>query len=214
MPGFHARAAAVGFIAAALVGCSAAANNEADPGSLPAAAEQSGASDPSGNSSRSYEGQEQDTDDGETSVDEALLEPAFVERDEFFDEQQVPPGEMLTKAATQEQKNFIESQRDLTIASGGEWREDLEQVALALTFDACETAILNSHEVDVFVLESHLDTSPLYQLLLEDFQGDEREALEVNLISIMVHGTSFLCPADYDQWFDAAMALYPDFFTG
>lgn len=214
MSGFHARAAAVTFIAAALVGCSAAANNESDPGSLPAAVEHPAASDPSVSSSRGYEGQERNTDDGETSVDESLLESAFVERDQFFEEQQVAPGEMLPKAATQEQRDFIESQRDLTIDSGGEWREDLEQVALALTFDACETAILNSHDVDVLVLESHLATSPLYQLLLEGNSGDEREALEVNLISIMVHGTSFLCPADYDQWFDAAMALYPDFFTG
>lgn len=198
------RAGAIGFAVIVLGGCSDTTNDQPGFGSPTESHDQA-----------VYEGRENDTDDTnavETLADEEDLGSVFLERDQFFEQQQVPAGEMLRKAATAEQKEFIDFQRDFTVSNGGQWNEELEQIALALTLDACETAILSSHEIDAFVLGSYLATSPLFQVLLEGYPGNEREAAEANLVLIMVHGTSFICPEDYDQWFDAAMARYPSYF--
>lgn len=149
----------------------------------------------------------------QSDPDESALEEAFLERDQFFEDQNVPLGDVLEKPVTQTQKDFIDSQREYTLSNGGEWSEMHEQIALALTFDACENAILNSHDVDAATLDAHIATSPLFELLLQDQPADQQEATEANLTSIMLYGMTYICPADYDQWFDAAATLYPGFFT-
>lgn len=212
MPRFRARTAAIAIATLTLIGCSAMAGNQPESGLSPEVIDDPDFSASSGLSSGGDEGHGGDIDDVDIFAEEGDLEGAFLERDQFFEDQQVPPGEMLPAATTRAQKEFIDFQREFTIDKGGQWSDDAEQIALALTFDACETAILSSHDVDDFVLDSHLTASPLFQLLLEGYSGSEREDAETNLVIIMVHGTRFICPEDYDQWFDAAMELYPDYF--
>jgi hypothetical protein len=66
--------------------------------------------------------------------------------------------------------------------------------------DACETSILNGHNVDVGVFRSHVATSPLIAAVA----GDDAAA-QAGVVDIMVYGTGFLCPDDAPQW-EAAMA--------
>ncbi|MEH3089320.1 MAG: hypothetical protein PGN24_06885, partial [Microbacterium arborescens] len=60
--------------------------------------------------------------------------------------------------------------------------------------DACETSILNGHEIDVTAFRTHVATSPLIDSLAVD------DASREGAVSIMVFGTRFLCPDDAPQW--------------
>lgn len=135
---------------------------------------------------------------------------AFAERDAFIAAQQLPLDGSLLVATTDAQKEFIAEQRAYIEQQGGTWSPELESVALALTADACETAILNLHEVELTTLETHVASSPLFaQLIADDLSEDERRAAERNVASVMVFGTGFLCPDDAEQWESAFTAAYP-----
>lgn len=154
------------------------------------------------------------TDPALEEEQEAALAEAFEERDRFFSEQQAPPGESLAGPATATQQEFIDSQREYTLSKGGEWNEMTEQITLALTFDACENAILSFHQMDAATLGIHIATSPLFGMLVQEYPEDQRETVEASLLSTTLYGMSYICPGDYDQWFDAAVQLYPEYFSG
>ncbi|MFB9310006.1 hypothetical protein BJY17_000539 [Agromyces hippuratus] len=135
---------------------------------------------------------------------------AFAERDAFIAAQQLPLDGSLLVATTDAQKEFIAEQRAYIEQQGGTWSPELESTALALAADACETAILNQHEVELMTLETHVATSPLFaQLIADDLAEDERRAAERNVASVMVFGTGYLCPDDAEQWEAAFTAAYP-----
>lgn len=134
---------------------------------------------------------------------------AFAERDRFFEEQQLPLDGTPLVAVTPAQKDFIAQQKAYVEEQGATWTAQEDSLSLALAADACETAILNFHEVNADLLRTHVATSPLFaQLVPADLQGDDRTFAESPIASVMVFGTTFLCPDDGDAWVDAYTEVY------
>jgi hypothetical protein len=142
-----------------------------------------------------------ETPDAEASA--PLTEDALAEREAFFAAQGQPRDGSLPAPQTPEQQRFLDEQRAYVEAQGGQWDEFYDGVALAAALDACETSILNGHDVSTATAQAHIDTSPL---IAEIAQGDA--AAEQGLASIMVFGTGFLCPADAPQWEAAFAEIY------
>ncbi len=128
------------------------------------------------------------------------LGDAFAERDRFFADQGFAGGATRLAATTPAQQDFIAQQRAYVESQGAPWSADSETVALALTADACETSILNGHDVNAADVTAHVQSSPLIAALLEGLSDEQRAAGVENLTSIAVFGTGFLCPADQPQW--------------
>lgn len=142
--------------------------------------------------------------------DPGALADVFAERDQFMRDQQLPQDGSLLKATTPEQIEFIDAQRTHLESQGGEWNEGVESVTLALTADACETAILNWHHIEARAVTSHIATSPLFEMLIPaDVVGEDRALAEANVASIMVYGMRYMCPEDHPQWKAAFDELYP-----
>ncbi|MBT9607062.1 hypothetical protein [Microbacterium sp.] len=134
---------------------------------------------------------------------------AFAERDRFFEEQQLPLDGTPLVAVTPEQKEFIAQQKAYVEEQGATWTAQEESLSLALAADACETAILNAHAIDADLLRTHVATSPLFaQLVPADLQGGDRTSAEAPIASVMVFGTTFLCPDDGDAWIEAYIEVY------
>ncbi len=123
----------------------------------------------------------------------------LAERDAFIADQQQPVGQATLTARTPAQQELVAQQRAYLEENGGQWSEQAETVTLALALDACETSILNGHEIDLASFRTHVATSPLIDGLAVD------DASRAGAVSIMVFGTGFLCPADAPQW-EQAMA--------
>ncbi|WP_460740189.1 hypothetical protein [Microbacterium neimengense] len=141
----------------------------------------------------------QNTD--ESGSDDLIDGDVFAERDAFFEAQQQIPGDPMLTPKTPEQQEFISQQRAYTESQGGTWSPEIESITLALALDACETSILNGHDVDQDLYATHVATSPLISALTNGDPTTER-----NVTSIMVFGTGFLCPADAPQWESAFRA--------
>ncbi|CAN3701942.1 hypothetical protein MMX123_01942 [Microbacterium sp. MM2322] len=145
--------------------------------------------------------------DDDTDADE--LGDAFAEREEFFRAQQLPMDGTPLVAVTPAQKQFIAEQRAYVEGQGASWSAQDESITLALAADACETAILSAHAVDATTLQTHVDTSPLFGAILpKDTDAATRAAGERNVASVMVFGTSFLCPDDAPAWQAAYLEVY------
>lgn len=138
---------------------------------------------------------------GESGSDDLIDGDVFAERDAFFEAQQQIPGDAMLTPKTPEQQEFISQQRAYTESQGGTWSPEIESITLALALDACETSILNGHDVDQDLYATHVATSPLISALTNGDPTTER-----NVTSIMVFGTGFLCPADAAQWESAFRA--------
>ncbi|MFJ6652341.1 hypothetical protein ACIQLJ_06025 [Microbacterium sp. NPDC091313] len=119
----------------------------------------------------------------------------LAERDAFIAAQGQSQDGSLPTAKTSEQQAFLSQEKTYIESQGGTWDAFYDGVALAMTLDACETSILNRHDVTPDIARLHIDSSPLMQSISE---GDAA-AIE-GLASIMVSGTSFLCPDDAAQW--------------
>lgn len=153
------------------------------------------------------------TSTGESAPEESTPTPqetatgpagdALAERDAFFAAQGQPGDGSLPTPQTPEQQEFLDQQRAYVQSQGGTWDEFYDGVALAVTLDACETSILNGHEIDVDTARLHIDSSPL----IAEIAGGDADATQ-GLASIMVFGTAFVCPADAPQWEAAFTALY------
>jgi hypothetical protein len=139
----------------------------------------------------------------ETEVPEGVSEDALAEREAFFDVQGRPVEGGFPTPQTPEQQQFLDEQRAYVESQGGEWDEFYDGIALAVTLDACETSILNGHEVTTEVAAAHIQTSPL----IAEISGDDPAAVQ-GLASIMVFGTGFVCPDDAPQWEAAFTELY------
>lgn len=139
----------------------------------------------------------------DTTAGSAPVADALAERDAFFAAQGQPGDGSLPTPQTPEQQEFLDQQRAYVETQGGTWDEFYDGVALAVTLDACETSILNGHEIDVDTARLHIDSSPL----IAEIAGGDADATQ-GLASIMVFGTAFVCPADAPQWEAAFTALY------
>lgn len=145
----------------------------------------------------------------ETTADPDDFSDVFAERDEFFREQQLPMDGTPLVAVTPAQQDFIAQQREYVEEQGATWTASDENLSLALAGDACETAILSRHEVDSSTLIAHVSTSPLFaQLVPTGLDDDARKKAEANVASVMVFGTTFLCPDDGDAWVAAYQQVY------
>ena len=137
------------------------------------------------------------------------VEGAFEERERFFEEQQLPLDGTPLVAVTPAQKQFVAEQKEYAAQQGIEWTARDESLSLALVADACETAILSYHDVDAVTLQAHVGTSPIFaQLIPADLQGPDRAKAEAPIASLMVYGTSFLCPDDAVAWQAAYRDVY------
>lgn len=150
--------------------------------------------------------------DGNES-EQPAVEDALAERDQFMEDQQLPLDGSPLSAVTPEQKQFIEEQRTHVEEQGGVWTPEAESVTLALTADACETAILNNHDTDASTVQMHIDTSPLFvSQLPESLPEAERAQAEMSMADIMVYGMQHMCPNDFQQWSEAVMELHPEYY--
>ncbi|MDD7929988.1 hypothetical protein PUW81_006105 [Microbacterium sp. NM3R9] len=163
--------------ALALTGCTAAGSSDATPAPAASAPEKSATPTP-------------DAAEGDAALEGDVL----AEREAFIAEQQQPVGQPVLTAKTPAQQDLVAQQRAHVEANGGQWSEQAETVTLALALDACETSILNAHEIDVASFRTHVVSSPLIGSLAVD------DASREGAVSIMVFGTRFLCPDDAPQW--------------
>ncbi|AZC13920.1 hypothetical protein DT073_09540 [Microbacterium sp. ABRD28] len=185
-------AASLVIVALGLAGCSFSLPVEVESSSSPTAS--SSAPTPSAS----------DDADGDDPMADALAE-----RDQFLADQQLPLDGTPLVAVTPAQQEFIAQQRAFIESQGGTWDAQTESISLALAADACETAILNDHEVDAPLLQAHVASSPVFaQLIPDDFTADQRLAAERNVASVMVFGSGFLCPEDGPQWEAAFTEVY------
>jgi len=142
-------------------------------------------------------------------ADAESVDDPLAERQAFFEEQQLPLDGTPLTAVTPAQKEFISQQRAYVEGQGSTWSAQDENISLALAADACETAILNSHRIDASTLQTHVATSPLFAAILpKDADAATRAAGESNVASVMVFGTSFLCPDDSAAWQAAYTEVY------
>jgi pyruvate/2-oxoglutarate dehydrogenase complex dihydrolipoamide acyltransferase (E2) component len=140
---------------------------------------------------------------------EEQIAAAMAEREAFIREQGLPLDGSPLVAVTPAQRAFIAEQRAYVESQGGTWDAQSESLSLALTADACETAILNYHRVDASVLQVHVASSPLFTAIIPgDLAEPERLTAERNVASIMVFGTGFLCPDDASGWQQAFAETY------
>ncbi|WJL95543.1 hypothetical protein QSU92_16780 [Microbacterium sp. ET2] len=148
------------------------------------------------------------TESDDTAGDDQMAD-ALAERDQFLADQQLPLDGSPLVAVTPAQQEFIAQQREFIESQGGTWDAQTESISLALAADACETAILNYHEVDAPLLQAHVASSPVFaQVIPADFTADQRAAAERNVASVMVFGAGFLCPEDGPQWEAAFTEVY------
>jgi|GEM_PF-2651965 len=153
---------------------------------------------------------EDSPDTGSDALEQGDIEAALTEQEQFLKDQQLPLDGSPLSAVTPEQKQFVEEQRVHVESQGGVWTSEAETLTLALTADACETAILNYHDVDTSTVQAHIVTSPLFLTIPQDLTASEREQAEAGMAEIMVYGMQHMCPADYPDWRDAVIELYPD----
>lgn len=133
----------------------------------------------------------------------------FIERDQFIADQKIDLSAPPFLAITDAQKQYIKLQKQHVEATGVQWNDELESLALSLTLDACETAILNGHRIDAMLLTTHIYSSPTIQGLAElDETEAEREATIETLTDAAIFGMSFLCPADYEGWQHEFMNMF------
>lgn len=134
----------------------------------------------------------------------------FLERDQFINDQQLPLDGSPLKAITDEQKKFVAEHRAHVESSGGNWSDEAESLILALTADACESAILNGHKIDAFLFMTHVASSPLFNSLAPD-TSEDYETVRASIADIMVYGMQHLCPADFDDWTRVFYEVYPNY---
>lgn len=130
----------------------------------------------------------------------------FAERDAFFAEQQLPLDGTPLKAVTPEQHAFIDEMK----SRGGQWSDELEWTALALAMDACETSILNSHNVDADTVRMHAATSPLVADMASGATEAERIRITDGAMNIAATGVSYICSADHRDWSNALAEINGD----
>lgn len=64
--------------------------------------------------------------------------------------------------------------------------------------------------MDTSAVQIHIASSPLFLgMIPEDTNDAEREQAEASMAEIMVYGMQHMCPADYPQWAQAVIELYP-----
>lgn len=133
------------------------------------------------------------------------------EREQFIREQKLPlDGSMLT-AATPEQSDFIDLIVGRMESDGIAWDSELENLYLALAANACESAILSSHEASAFTVEAYALSSPLISAYVEHLPEADRPLSIAAFTRSAVDGMYYLCPEDYPEWDEAFYANYPDF---
>lgn len=128
------------------------------------------------------------------------LSGAFKERDQFFQDQRLPMDGSPLKAVTPKQKEFIARMDSEYTKLGATWSDQDESIALALTSDACETSILNSHNLDETSVRTHVSTSPLIGSLVGQAAPEQKGQATNGLAKTLVIGTEYMCPADHPQW--------------
>lgn len=126
----------------------------------------------------------------------------FAEREQFMIDQQLPLDGSLLKAVTPEQQEFIEVVKQQFATNGVEFTENDESIVLALAADACETAILSSHDSSDFVIRGHALTSPLIAEITKNLEEPAKSQAIDNLMYTAATGMSYMCPADADGWFE------------
>ena len=134
----------------------------------------------------------------------------FAEREQFMIDQQLPLDGSLLQAVTPEQHEFVQVMKQQFATNGVEFTKNDESVVLALAADACETAILSSHDSTDFVLRGHAITSPLIAEITKNLDEPTKSQAIDNLMYTAATGMSYMCPADADGWFETLDAIGGD----
>ncbi|MFD2675324.1 hypothetical protein [Gulosibacter bifidus] len=133
------------------------------------------------------------------------------ERDQFFKDQKIELNNTIHEAATPEQEAFIEDIRSKREAAGDTtWSPEIETVTIALASDACETSILNSHNVDTEIVRIHAATSPLIKQMVKGKTESERIRMTQGAMEIATTGVGYMCPADEPDWTAAMKEINGD----
>lgn len=131
----------------------------------------------------------------------------FAEREQFMQDQQQPLDGSMLAAKTPAQQALVAEARARVEQTGGVWDAQTESYTLALALDACETSILNGHNINADRVRVHAATSPLLSALLDSGPDAQRTELKTGLMNLTVTGTSHLCPADSSQWSSAVQDI-------
>lgn len=131
----------------------------------------------------------------------------LAERDQFIKDQKLPLDGSVLTPITEPQKQFIEELRRQYANLGLTLGDQDVSVSLALSADACETSILNSHQVTELTARTHASTSPLIAALLKNIDADKRQVATNGLMKNAVLGVNYMCPADHAQWTTAFNAV-------
>lgn len=134
----------------------------------------------------------------------------FEERDEFMKAQQQPVGDEVLTAVTPEQKELVAEARAHVEQKGEIWDEEQESLVLVLALNACETSILNGHDINESTVQMHVATSPVLTALLQGATEEQRVSAVTGLMNLTVTGTTYLCPADSEQWSSAVQTIGSD----
>lgn len=144
---------------------------------------------------------------GETAADHGIDPAAFAERDAFMAAQGF--GDHVPDATTAPQNAYIDAVRATFESSGTNWDPEYAGLYLALTSDACETSILNGHQIDTDLVLLYLATEPVIQQMIPtEATPEQRVPFERHYLQAAVAGVSQLCPADYEQWDAAYQAIF------
>lgn len=127
----------------------------------------------------------------------------LAERKQFMADQRLPLDGSMLKPVTQAQKDYIAELTKQYSALGLTIGEQDVSIALALSADACETSILNGHEVSEFIVRTHAATSPLIAAITKDTDPTKKAVAVNGLMKTAVLGVNYMCPADHAQWSEA-----------
>lgn len=89
------------------------------------------------------------------------------------------------------------------VIDSGVWEgipdEDLAWMSLELTLDVCLKAIESGHDVDVDLVQAHIDDPGILQTWARAF-GESDPGVPFMLGGLAISGMKYLCPDDYPDW--------------
>lgn len=134
----------------------------------------------------------------------------LVERDQFIKDQKITPGTKIAPI-TEEQKAFITEQKALIEEEGLSWDDEVQHIFLAAALEACETSILNGHEIDENVVRQHMLTDPMLGQLSQELTTYEKNMFYLRINAAAARGMAYICPEDAANWTAASLTVFPLF---
>lgn len=124
----------------------------------------------------------------------------MIERDKFLRDQKFARGTKLLTPQTKQHRAYIKVAKADFKKYRYRWTPVMQSAMLALTMDACETSILNGHNLKTSTARVHVQTEPLIPILTKGMSTKQKNRVTGNLMRTTVKGTGKICPAAYPGW--------------